>query len=116
MKRITLTHIFFFFLSWSSVSAQAKLDGQFFEYATYYMSNIDLQTGASDVPFFRHRIYSDKYPVFVKVWFRASILSPALDINTRTTLIELEMQPIQIKESVVIDNRNFSTTTSTLLD
>ena len=116
MKRITLTHIFSFILSWSSVSAQAKLDGQFFEYTTYYMSNIDLQTGVSDVPFFRHRIYSDKYPVFVKVWFRASILSPALNINTRTTLIELEMDPVEIKESVVIDNRNFSTVTSTLLD
>ena len=58
----------------STLSAQAKLDGQFFEYTTYYMSNFDVSTGESDVPFFRYRIYSDTYPVYNKIWFRASVL------------------------------------------
>ncbi|SVE11154.1 uncharacterized protein METZ01_LOCUS464008, partial [marine metagenome] len=50
-------------MCWSTLCAQAKLDGQFFEYTSYYMSNFDVSTGESDVPFFRYRIYSDTYPV-----------------------------------------------------
>ena len=100
----------------STLSAQAKLDGQFFEYTTYYMSNFDVSTGESDVPFFRYRIYSDTYPVYTKIWFRASVLSPALDIDSRTTLTEIESSIFQMKADIILDNRNFSTNTSNLLD
>ena len=51
------------------LSAQVKLDGQFYDYATYYMSNIDVSTGQSDVPLFRYRIFSETYPVHSKIWF-----------------------------------------------
>ncbi len=100
----------------STLSAQAKLDGQFFEYTTYYMSNFDVSTGESDVPFFRYRIYSDTYPVYTKIWFRASVLSPALDIDSRTTLNEIESSIFQMKADIILDNRNFSANTSNLLD
>ncbi len=100
----------------STLSAQAKLDGQFFEYTTYYMSNFDVSTGESDVPFFRYRIYSDTYPVYTKIWFRASVLSPALDIDSRTTLTEIESSVFQMKADIILDNRNFSANTSNLLD
>ena len=100
----------------STLSAQAKLDGQFFEYTTYYMSNFDVSTGESDVPFFRYRIYSDTYPVYTKIWFRASVLSPALDIDSRTTLTEIESSIFQMKADIILDNRNFSANTSNLLD
>ncbi|MBL7030350.1 MAG: hypothetical protein ISR89_04220 [Candidatus Marinimicrobia bacterium] len=95
---------------------QAKLDGQFYEYATYYMSNIDVQTGKSDVPFFRFRIYSNSYPIYAKAWFKASVLSPSLGINSWTTLIELETNEFQMKADVVLDNRNFTSTTTSLID
>ena len=100
----------------STLSAQAKLDGQFFEYTTYYMSNFDVSTGESDVPFFRYRIYSDTYPVYTKIWFRASVLSPALDFDSRTTLTEIESSIFQMKADIILDNRNFSANTSNLLD
>ena len=100
----------------STLSAQAKLDGQFFEYTSYYMSNFDVSTGESDVPFFRYRIYSDTYPVYTKIWFRASVLSPALDIDSRTTLTEIESSVFQMKADIILDNRNFSTNTSNLID
>jgi hypothetical protein len=105
-----------FVLGWSSIFSQAKLDGQFYEYATYYMSNIDVQTGQSDVPFFRYRIYTDDYPIYVKVWFRATLLSPSLGIDSRTTLVELESNAFQIKADVLLDNRNFTSGTTSLLD
>jgi len=103
-------------ICWSILCAQAKLDGQFFEYTSYYMSNFDVSTGESDVPFFRYRIYSDTYPVHAKIWFRASVLSPALGIETRTTLTEIESNIISMKEDIILDNRNFSANTTSLLD
>ena len=100
----------------ASISAQAKLEGQFYEYATYYMSNIDVQTGQSDVPFFRFRIYSDSYPIYAKAWFRASVLSPSLGINAWTTLVAIETNAFQMKADVVLDNRNFTSNTTSLID
>ena len=74
----------------SSVFCQVKLDGQFFNYTAYYLSNFDLVTGQSDVPLFRYNIYSEKYPIFAKIRFKASLLSPALGINPRTSIVEIE--------------------------
>ena len=108
--------MFSIIMCWSTLSAQAKLDGQFFEYTSYYMSNFDVSTGESDVPFFRYRIYSDTYPIHAKIWFRASVLSPALGIERRTTLTEIESNIISMKEDIILDNRNFSANTTSLLD
>jgi len=98
------------------LGAQVKLDGQFFDYATYYISNMDLSTGQSDVPLYRYRISSDTYPIYAKVLFKASILSPALGIESRTTLTEIESTPFQMKADILFDNRNFSTNSTSLLD
>ena len=116
VRRLIISIIFSVVLIEPSLSAQAKLDGQFFEYTTYYMSNFDVSTGESDVPLFRYRIYSDSYPVYTKIWFRASVLSPALDIDTRTTLTEIESSVFNMKADIILDNRNFSANTSSLLD
>ena len=116
VRRLIISIIFSVVLIGPSLSAQAKLDGQFFEYTTYYMSNFDVSTGESDVPLFRYRIYSDSYPVYTKIWFRASVLSPALDIDTRTTLTEIESSVFNMKADIILDNRNFSANTSSLLD
>ncbi len=105
-----------FFFSATVLSAQAKLDGQFYEYASYYMSNIDVQTGESNVPFFRFRIYSNSYPIYAKAWFRASVLSPSLGINSWTTLVAIETNAFQMKADVVLDNRNFTSNTTSLID
>ena len=37
-------------LLFSSAFCQVKLDGQFFNYTAYYLSNFDLVTGKSDAP------------------------------------------------------------------
>ena len=105
-----------FFLYIKVLSAQVKLDGQFYDYATYYMSNIDVSTGQSDVPLFRYRISSETYPVYSKIWFKASVLSPSLGMENRTTLIEMESNAFEMKADIVIDNRNFSTNSTSLLD
>jgi len=118
VKRKKIIQYYTMFLLFCSgiLSAQVKLEGQFFEYATFYISNIDVSTGQSDVPLFRYRISSDTYPIYAKVWFKASVLSPALGIESRTTLTEIESRPFQMKADIVLDNRNFSTNSISLLD
>ncbi len=90
-------------LLFSSAFCQVKLDGQFFNYTAYYLSNFDLATGQSDVPLFRYNIYSEKYPIFAKIRFKASLLSPALGINPRTSIVEIESDPFLMKNSILID-------------
>ena len=80
------------------------------------MSNIDVSTGQSDVPLFRYRMFSESYPVYAKIWFKASVLSPSLGIENRTTLIEMESNAFEMKADIVIDNRNFSTNSTSLLE
>ena len=103
-------------LLFSSAFCQVKLDGQFFNYTAYYLSNFDLATGQSDVPLFRYNIYSEKYPIFAKIRFKASLLSPELGINSRTSIVEIESDPFLMKNSILIDNRNVNENTSSLVD
>ena len=103
-------------LSKEPLNAQATLDGQFFEYTSYYLSNFNVNTGESDVPLFRYRIHSDSYPIYTKIWFRASLLSPSLGLDNRETLTEIESNVFQMMDDIIIDNRNFSSNTSSLLD
>ena len=115
-KRIITLTILSIVLNKSSLIAQASLEGQFFEYTSYYISNFNINTGESDAPLFRFRISSDSYPIYTKIWFRASLLSPSLGLDSRETLTEIESNVFQMKEDIIIDNRNFSTNTNTLLD
>jgi len=115
-KRIITLTILSIVLNKSSLIAQASLEGQFFEYTSYYISNFNINTGESDAPLFRFRIRSDYYPIYTKIWFRASLLSPSLGLDSRETLTEIESNVFQMKEDIIIDNRNFSTNTNTLLD
>ena len=100
----------------TSLIAQAKLNGQFFEYTSYYISNFNVNTGESDVPLFRYRISSDSYPIYTKIWFRASLLSPSLGLQNRETLTEIESNVFQMKDDIIIDNRNFSSNATNILD
>ena len=115
-KRIITLTILSIVLNKSSLIAQASLEGQFFEYTSYYISNFNINTGESDAPLFRFRIRSDSYPIYTKIWFRASLLSPSLGLDSRETLTEIESNVFQMKEDIIIDNKNFSTNASTLLD
>ena len=66
------------------------LNGEIFEYATYYVNSFDLSTGATNVQIFRYQLSSNEYPVSIKVRFMASMLSPALGINNEQTIMEID--------------------------
>ncbi len=88
----------------------------FTEYATYYISSFDLQTGASNFQLFRFRLHSDNYPVYSKILFNASMISPALGINSQTIIVELETGPMQMNADLILENQDMSTTTTQLID
>jgi len=115
-KKIILLIILYLVTYKTSLIAQAKLNGQFFEYTSYYISNFNVNTGESDVPLFRYRISSDSYPIYTKIWFRASLLSPSLGLQNRETLTEIESNVFQMKDDIIIDNRNFSSNATNILD
>jgi hypothetical protein len=97
-------------------SQNVTVTGQIFEYVTYYMSNFDVQSGSSDIQLFRYLIQSDSYPVYAQVWFKASMVSPALGVITPTTIVELESNVMQLLADLTLDNRYFTVTSDYLYD
>lgn len=121
MKRTRLIPIILICAAFSSFSGHLKaqtvsMEGQIFEYATYYISNFDVQSGASDVQLFRYNLHSDSYPVYCKVWFKSSMISPALGVTSPTVIAELESNVMQLQADLVLDNRYFSATSEFLYD
>ena len=105
------------FLAYMPVKAQnVTLTGTIYDYATYYVSSFNPQTGASDFQLFRYTLSSDSYPVWVKLTFRATMVSPALGINTETTILDLYTSPFQLNNDIILDNRDLSSTTTQLRD
>jgi len=117
MKFISRALFFVCFLAYLPVKAQnVTLTGTIYDYATYYVSSFDPQTGASDFQLFRYTLSSDSYPVWVKVTFRATMVSPVLGIDTEATILDLYTSPFQLDNDIILDNRDLSTTTTQLRD
>ena len=117
MKFISRALFFVYLLAYLPVKAQnVTLTGTIYDYATYYVSSFDPQTGASDFQLFRYTLSSDSYPVWVKVTFRATMVSPALGIDTEATILDLYTSPFQLDNDIILDNRDLSTTTTQLHD
>ena len=112
IKRI----IFILLITYPIIGQNITLSGDIFEYATYYVNSFDLNTGATNVQIFRYQLSSDQYPVPLKIRFRASMLSPALNINSEQTLIEIETDIFELKAPLMLDNRDISSETSIIYD
>ena len=99
------------FLSFGSIRSQSldiDVQGEIYEYATYYVSSFDIGTGATNVQIFNYSLESNIYPVFIKIGFKATILSPGLGINNEATIVEVETDPFQIQDGLFLDNRDLS--------
>ncbi len=88
----------------------------FFEYATYYISGFDVQTGASDIQLCRYRLHIDQSTPIVKVVFQSSMVSPQMGISTPVTIVDVEADILNPQADVVFDNRNISLDTQMLYD
>ena len=85
-----------------------NVQGEIYEYATYYVSSFDIGTGGTNVQIFNYSLSSNTYPVYIKIRFKATILSPGLGINTDATIVEVETDPFQIQDGLYLDNRDLS--------
>jgi len=118
-KYILLPFLFYILLIKVELDAQTvtlEPEPGFTEYATYYISNFDLQTGASNFQLFRFRLESTSYPAFARIRFRSSLISPALNIHSETTIVDLETGAFPLSSDLLIDNQELSTNTTQLLD
>ena len=87
---LTLLSLYFFSANLIAEETSISLTGGFLPYEAYYVQSIDLATGKSDVQLFDYLISStDDPPIEFHISFRISILSPELDINEKTTLLDI---------------------------
>ena len=54
-----------------SQSLNIDVQGEIYEYATYYVSSFDIGTGATNVQIFNYSLESNVYPVFIKISFKS---------------------------------------------
>ena len=97
-------------------SVDINVQGDIYEYATYYISSFDVATGATNVQIFNYSLEASSYPVFIKIRFKATILSPGLGINSDATIVEIETDPFQIQDGLYLDNRDLSSEITFLND
>jgi len=116
ITKITLPIIFLLGTIQPMRGQNVNLNGDIFEYATYYVNSFDFNTGATNVQIFRYELTSEEYPVSIKVRFRATILSPSLGINNVQTIMEIETDPFQLQAPLILDNRDLSGSTSIIYD
>ena len=118
IKRLAISFLFFLSVNdfIKSQSVDIDVQGEIYEYATYYVSSFDVATGATNVQIFNYSLESSEYPVYIKIRFKATILSPGLGINTDATIVEIETDPFLIQDGLYLDNRDLSSDVTFLND
>ena len=118
IKRLVISLLFFLSTNdfIKSQSVDINVQGEIYEYATYYVSSFDVATGATNVQIFNYSLESSAYPVYIKIRFKATILSPGLGINTDATIVEIETDPFLIQDGLYLDNRDLSSDVTFLND
>ena len=118
IKRLVISLLFFLSTNdfIKSQSVDINVQGEIYEYATYYVSSFDVATGATNVQIFNYSLESSTYPVYIKIRFNATILSPGLGINTDATIVEIETDPFLIQDGLYLDNRDLSSDVTFLND
>ena len=118
IKRLSISLLFFLSVNdfIKSQSVDIDVQGEIYEYATYYISSFDVATGATNVQIFNYSLESSTYPVYIKIRFKATILSPGLGINSNATIVEIETDPFLIQDGLYLDNRDLSSDVTFLND
>jgi len=117
MKKIST--LIYFLTATLAFSQTVTVDGQFSDLVTYYISSIDIETGATDFQFFSYELSCDDCPkdgdnlydppVLVDVTFEISIESPALGFDNEETIAYLyTKEPFEMYAPIHLDNRDFT--------
>ncbi|MFQ6615263.1 MAG: hypothetical protein ACE5HZ_00660 [Fidelibacterota bacterium] len=114
--RMSVTALVLFLSSLSSQTV--SLTGTFNRFITYYVSSVDINTGASDVQLFDYllecvdcTVEDGEYtePVSMDIEFRISMKSPALGIPEEETILRLGTSELVVMRAPIpLDSRDFS--------
>ena len=116
-RLITVVSLYFIILGRiDAQSVDINVQGEIYEYATYYVSSFDIATGATNVQIFNYFLEASTYPVYIKILFKSTILSPGLGINSAATIVEIETDPFIILGGLNLDNRDLSSEVTFLND
>ncbi|MFQ6674173.1 MAG: hypothetical protein ACE5GH_05245 [Fidelibacterota bacterium] len=93
----------------------------FVPYTTYYISSIDLQTGATDVLLFGYRLAEESgdyesHEVWAAIEFEMTLVSASLGIERATTVLKVVTDPFLMHADIRVDNRQLSTQTTQIYD
>jgi len=86
----------------------------FNEFITFYVSSIDVTTGAQDVDLFEMEIHADEYPVTIEVEFRIAINSAPLGLDYNDNFLTVVTEPFDLEGRIVIRNTDLDMNTDYL--
>ncbi len=99
--------------SWAR-GQEIRLDGYFRDFVTFYVSSVDVSTGATDVELFDYILSSTSYPVEVSVEFNVLINSVPLNLDYSRPFLSVTTQPFTLDGPVRIRNTDLSINTDHL--
>ncbi|UCH63200.1 MAG: hypothetical protein JSU77_01760 [Fidelibacterota bacterium] len=91
-----------------------RLDGTFRDFVTFYVSSVDVSTGATDVELFDYTLSSDSYPVEVSVEFSVLINSAPLNLDYSRPFLHVTTQSFTLLDEVHIRNTDLNINTDHL--
>lgn len=115
MKKAIWTIVAVLVLGGSGARGQeVRLDGFFRDFVTFYVSSVDVSTGATDVELFDYTLSSTSYPVEVSVEFNVLINSAPLNLDYSSPFLHVTTQPFTLLDEVHIRNTDLNINTDHL--
>ncbi len=115
MKKVLWTTVAVLVLGGSWARAQeVRLDGFFRDFVTFYVSSVDVSTGATDVELFDYTLSSNSFPVEVSAEFSVLINSAPLNLDYSKPFLKVTTQPFTLQGDVHIRNTDLNINTDHL--
>lgn len=86
----------------------------FNDFITFYVSSVDVSTGAQDVELFEMEIFADQYPMPVEVEFRIRINSIPLGLDYDDEFLTVFTEPFDLKGRIRLRNTELDLNTTHL--
>ena len=116
MKKVLGTFLVIVTLSGGVLTAQTVSiqENYFNEFITFYVSSVDVSTGATDVQLFEMEVYADQYPVPIEIEFTIRINSIPLDLDYEDEFLTVLTEPFNLEGPIRVRNTELDMNTTQL--
>ncbi len=116
MKKSIWTALAMIALTGHVLQGQMTIQENFFnEFITFYVSSIDVSTGAQDVELFELEIFADQYPVRdIEIEFKISINSIPLGLDYDDVFLTVTTMPFNLEGPIRVRNTELDMNTTQL--